>query len=92
MSLYMFCLDESSSAAHYDRVLTELEMQFPGVEFERVWEFSAATKNTIFPVMSEPDPSGANRNVASHVPASQIAAVKQAFAEIVDGLRTWKLS
>lgn len=92
MSLYMFCLDETSPAAHYDRVLTELETQFPKIEFERVWEFSPATKNAIFPVMSEPDPSGTDRNIASYVPASQIAAVKEAFSEIVDRLRTWKPS
>ena len=90
MPLFMFCLDETSSAAQYDRVLTVLETRFPKLEFERVWDFSPATRNAIFPVMSEPDPSGANRNVASNVPPSQIAAVKEAFAEIVAELKDWK--
>lgn len=92
MPLFMFCLTEKSTSAEYERAQTQLELQFPQHEFERVWDWEPAINNTIIPVMSEPHPTKQDRVVMKEIPARDIAEVKEAFSALVDDLREWRPS
>lgn len=92
MPLFMFCLSERSTAAEYGRAQEQLEAQFPQHEFERVWDWKPAINNTIVPVMGEPHPTAQDWLAMKEIPGRDIAAVKEAFKVVVDGLRNWRPS